>query len=103
MILRNQERSCALQRRGQPSNIGEAQRCMASREDDAIDGALSQARDAQQQFAVGRVHISGKQMPIAQRPGELGIDLQIEHAVIGACNNLWHAKAIVTQQPISLI
>ena len=38
-----------------------------------------------------------------QRPGELGVDVEVEHAVLAAGGDLLDAEAVEAQQPVGLV
>ena len=76
----DEEGQRAPQGRGQAGEIGEAERGVAAGAEQAVDGLDPEARDAEQQLARGAVDVDRKALAVLQRPGELGVGLEVEHA-----------------------
>src|SRR5688500_4049885 len=91
-----------LQRHAQTLQILEPDGACASRRHDAFDSLDAQSRHTQQRFARGAIDVDRKQLAMPQSPCELGIDLQIEHAV-GPDEQLLGIEPVEAQQPIALI
>ena len=86
----------------QPGEIGRADRCHASRRDDAVDGLAAEAGHAQQVFTAGAVHIERKTVAVPQCPGEFRIDVERQHAG-GLIDDLIDVETIEPHQPVGLI
>ena len=50
-----------------------------------------------------RVHVDGKARAVAQRPGELRIDVEIEHAAVHAVGDLVGGETVEAIEPVGLI
>ena len=50
-----------------------------------------------------RVDVDRKAVAVLQRPGELRVDVEIEHAVLAAGRDLVDGEAVMAQQPVGLI
>ena len=88
MVGRYQKRARTSETRGEARDVCEPQRGVLTRQHDAVDRPGTQTRHPQQHFAIGAVHVDGKQMPIAQCPGQLRIDFQIQHSICGGRNDV---------------
>ncbi len=82
--------------------VDQAQPRMPAGGDDALHIHRAKAGDAPEQLTRRAVDIDGKQRPISQCPGELGIELQIEVRVL-ARQEFTDVKAIEAQQPVGLV
>src|SRR3546814_7784411 len=59
--------------------------------------------DLQQQFARRAVDVDRKRLAPLQRPGELGIDGEVEHSPARTLHDLGALEAIKAQQPVGLV
>src|SRR5690606_1502887 len=69
----------------------------------ALDTAGTKAGNPQQHFAVGAVDVDRKAMALLERPGEFGIDGEVEQTPFPARHNFGHVEAIKADQPVGLI
>lgn len=70
--------------------------------DDPFGIPHSEAWDAQDYFVVGFVKIDGKEVAIAQRPGKLGVDIQVEVG-LAFRGDFIDFVSIEAHEPISLV
>ena len=70
---------------------------------DARDGLDAQARHAQQHFACGGIHIDRKLPPVRNRPGELRVHVERQHASRGIGHDFVVRKAVKADQPVGLV
>ena len=83
--------------------VGEAQPVVTARLEDAVDPGDAQPRDAEQQVPVGAVDVDRETRAVLQRPGELGIEPQIELAALPAGDDLGHVELVEADQPVGLV
>ena len=74
----------------------------AAGRDDPFGIPHSEARDAQDYLVVGFVKIDGKEVAIAQRPGKLGVDIQVEVG-LAFRGDFIHFVSVEAHEPISLV
>ena len=74
-------------------DVVEAQPAMPARRDDALDGAGAEARNAQQHLALGGVDVDRETVAMLERPGELRVDVERQHAAVVASATSSMAKA----------
>ncbi|MDV7390528.1 hypothetical protein RZS08_04200, partial [Arthrospira platensis SPKY1] len=89
---------------GQPQagEIGHVQAAEAAGLEDALDIAHAEPGHAQEHFAVGAVHIHWEGLRMTQRPGQLGVEREVEIGLAGIGDFL-HPEPVETQQPIGLV
>ena len=97
------ERAHGIKRPDETGKIVDPQRDMPARGQDALDNAGSQARNAQKRLARSAVDVDRKQSPVAQSPGELGVALEIEHAIARSIKDFLGREAVEAHQPVGLI
>jgi hypothetical protein len=77
-------------------------RTLLPHRENAIDIAHAEARHAQQNLAMGRVDVDRKRRAMVQRPGELGIDLEVEIRGVGR-RQLVDAKLVMPNEPVGFV
>ena len=94
-----------LQRRPQARKVVHAQLALAARIHDALDVACAQPGYAQQHLARRRVEVDREAIRVAQRPCQLGVDVQVEHAALprNVCHDFLHVEPVEPQQPVGLV
>ena len=98
------ERPRAPHRTGQPRQIVEPQACDAAAPTISRSTVLVPSPGMRSSSSRLAVFTSiGKASAVAQRPGELRIDVEIEHAVRQARGDLVGREAIEAEQPVGLI
>ena len=85
----------------EPVEVGDAQLPDAPGRQQAVDGAHAEAGHAQQALAARPVDVDGKALGMRQRPGQLRIDGERQHAVLG--DDLVLVEAVEAQQPVGLV
>ena len=74
-----------------------------ARRDDFVDGLRPEPRHPQEHFALGAIHVDREAMAVLERPGELRIDLEVEHAVLGNARDLLRVEGVMAQEPVGLV
>ena len=97
------ERPYLPQRHAKPGQLLDPHGAVAPELQDAIDVAYPEAWHAQELLAAAAVEVDRESRPVAQGPGQLRLDLQVEHgqAVVG--HDLIDRKAVEAKQPVRLI
>ena len=77
---------------------------MPARGNDPVDRRYPQPRHAIEQFARGTIDVERESLPELERPGQLGIDVQRQVAlVVGRLRHLRRPEAVETDQPVGLV
>jgi hypothetical protein len=103
VVERDEEGQRPLERGRQPGDVGEPEPPVPAGGDDPVDGPLAEARDAQQELARRRIDVDREPVAVLQRPGELRVGLEVEHAALAALRDLVDGEAVVAQQPVGLV
>ncbi len=103
VVGQQHERQQLAHRCHQPGHVGHPQAAMPARHQHPLHVAHAQPGHAQQQFLRRAVQIHRETLGVADRPGHLRVDVQVQHAVLGGVGDLLHAIAVETQQPVGLV
>ena len=102
-VGRHDERPDRIERAHETREVVDAQRHVPARGQNALDDARADPRDAQQRLARRAVDVDRKEATVAQRPGELGIAVEVEHAVPVRVEDFLCVETVVAHQPVGLI
>lgn len=101
VIAEHDERQRLVAGHVQPRQIGKAYRGGAPRRDDALDCLGAEARHAQELLAAGTVDVEREAIAVAQRPGELWIDVERQHGAV--VDDLADVKTVEPHEPVGLV
>ena len=65
--------------------------------------SAAEPRHAQEILAAGAVEVDREALAVLQRPGELGIEPELEHAAGTAGQDLLDREAVEAEQPVRLV
>jgi hypothetical protein len=82
--------------------VGDADGGVASDGGDALSIPDAEAGDSVEDFQGGAVDIDGKEMAVAEGPGEFGVDIEIEIGLI-ASRDFIDAVSVEAHEPICLV
>ncbi len=68
-----------------------------------LSTARAEARHPQEHLAASHVDVHRKAVAVLERPGELGVDIEVEHLVYGSGRDLVHGEAVTAQELVGLI
>ena len=96
-------RTLAIDKR-QPRDVVEPQLAPAARCEDALDRLGAEPGHAQQHLPRRAVDVDREAVAKLERPGELGVDVERQHAVVvGRADDLRRREAVEAHQPVGLV
>ena len=87
----------------QPRQVGMPQASHAAGGQQTVYRLHTKAWHAQQQLARGGVQVHRKTLAVRQRPGQLGVHVQRQHAHLRGGNDLIVGEAVKAHQPVGLV
>ncbi|MNV44161.1 hypothetical protein D3C71_1359100 [compost metagenome] len=87
----------------QPRQVGMPQAAHAAGGQQAVHRLHTKPGHAQQQFARRGVQVDRKTLAVRQRPGQLGVHVQRQHALLRCRHDLVVGEAVKAHQPVGLV